>query len=453
MTAPMAGIAIGAIDQRLQLLRRWRHRTAHAGRRRCARDEHSAPWLPGPRSFRWVKVNEPTGSWGVLADGGRSFGYRICTTTLPLGSAQREVVQRFLGLLSKGNTLSITAPDALRLEELADLGELIAVGACEQERVSRRPAASRAALSCGSSARTPTFRRTFARRSARAKATSSGHRPARRALPPRLQNAEGLLDRVAADGAQHRVIAAQHCLELLLPVVDHLVGAQTSHQLRHCPCWWSWPPWRRASLANWMAKVPMPPAPRRNEDASARHADRHAPAAPAEDVRPTIGIDAACTKSRLAGFSAAARLGHDSELGRSSPCPGSKMLAKTASPGLKRVTRLPTSVTTPARSLPIVAGSWNFTTALKSPVGNHVVDRVSRSPRGPGPATRRASTCRARNLGEPDPGRLAIAFEGECFHGGTGPGSGVGRLAGLGELECLNDDGHHLQSQVFDDER
>ncbi len=50
------------------------------------------------------------------------------------------------------------------------------------------------------------------------------------------------------------------------------------------------------------------------------------------------------------------------------PVPWSK-LAKTASPTLNRVTRLPTSTTTPARSLPKVAGSWNFTTALKIPVG------------------------------------------------------------------------------------
>jgi hypothetical protein len=33
------------------------------------------------------------------------------------------------------------------------------------------------------------------------------------------------------------------------------------------------------------------------------------------EVSPTIGIDAACTKSRLAGFSAASALGHHRELG------------------------------------------------------------------------------------------------------------------------------------------
>jgi hypothetical protein len=86
------------------------------------------------------------------------------------------------------------------------------------------------------------------------------------------------------------------------------------------------------------------------------------------EVSPTIGIDAACTKSRLAGFSAAALSGTTAN-SAIEPVPWSKMLAKIASPGLKRVTRLPTSVTTPARSLPSVAGSWNFTTALKMPVG------------------------------------------------------------------------------------
>lgn len=38
-------------------------------------------------------------------------------------------------------------------------------------------------------------------------------------------------------------------------------------------------------------------------------------------------------------------------------------------PFLKRVTRLPTSVTTPATSLPMVAGSWNFRTGLNIPAG------------------------------------------------------------------------------------
>ncbi len=85
-------------------------------------------------------------------------------------------------------------------------------------------------------------------------------------------------------------------------------------------------------------------------------------------MSPTIGIDAACTKSRLVGFNAAALSGTTAN-SAIEPVPRSKMLAKTASPGLKRVTRLPTSVTTPARSLPSVAGSWNFKTALKRPVG------------------------------------------------------------------------------------
>jgi hypothetical protein len=43
------------------------------------------------------------------------------------------------------------------------------------------------------------------------------------------------------------------------------------------------------------------------------------------------------------------------------------MLAKTASPGLKRVTRLPTSDTTPAKSLPSVAGSFNRRMGLNVP--------------------------------------------------------------------------------------
>jgi hypothetical protein len=134
----------------------------------------------------------------------------------------------------------------------------------------------------------------------------------------------------------------------------------------------------------------------------------------------------------LAGFSAAALSGTTAN-SAIEPVPRSKMLAKTASPTLKRVTRLPTSVTTPARSLPIVAGSWNFTTALKSPVGImlsigftlcrvHLDQHFVGLQRG------------ARHVGEPDLGRLAIAFEGECFHGGSMGFWGV-RLAGLGEFE------------------
>ena len=74
------------------------------------------------------------------------------------------------------------------------------------------------------------------------------------------------------------------------------------------------------------------------------------------DVSPTIGIEAACTKSRFAGLSAAAFSGTTANSARV-PVPKSKTLAKTASPGVKRVTRLPTSTTTPAKSLPNVAGS------------------------------------------------------------------------------------------------
>lgn len=81
-----------------------------------------------------------------------------------------------------------------------------------------------------------------------------------------------------------------------------------------------------------------------------------------------MGIDAACTKSRLLGFSAAARSG-TTAYSAMEPVPWSKMLAKMASPTLTRATRLPTATTTPARSLPSVAGRSNFTTALKSPVG------------------------------------------------------------------------------------
>ena len=69
----------------------------------------------------------------------------------------------------------------------------------------------------------------------------------------------------------------------------------------------------------------------------------------AADVSPTIGMEAACTKSRFDGLSAAAFSGTTAN-SASAPVPRSKILAKTASPGLKRVTRLPTSTTTPAKS-------------------------------------------------------------------------------------------------------
>ena len=79
-------------------------------------------------------------------------------------------------------------------------------------------------------------------------------------------------------------------------------------------------------------------------------------------------MDAACSKLRLAGFSAAALSGTTAN-SAIAPVPRSKRLAKTASPGLKRVTLLPTSVTMPARSLPRVAGSWKCNTGLNIPVG------------------------------------------------------------------------------------
>ncbi len=85
------------------------------------------------------------------------------------------------------------------------------------------------------------------------------------------------------------------------------------------------------------------------------------------DVRLTIGREAACTKSRFAGFMAAAFSGTTANSARE-PVPISKMLAKISSPGVKRVTRLPTAMTTPDRSLPNVAGSLKCRTGLNIPV-------------------------------------------------------------------------------------
>ena len=87
------------------------------------------------------------------------------------------------------------------------------------------------------------------------------------------------------------------------------------------------------------------------------------------DVNATIGIEAACTKSRFAGLCAATLSGTRANSARAPPAPRSKMLANTASPGLNRVTRLPTSTTVPAKSLPSVAGSSNLRMGLNVPFG------------------------------------------------------------------------------------
>ena len=57
-------------------------------------------------------------------------------------------------------------------------------------------------------------------------------------------------------------------------------------------------------------------------------------------------MEAACRKSRLAGLCAAACSGTMANSARE-PVPRSKVLAKTASPGLNRVTPLPTETTVP----------------------------------------------------------------------------------------------------------
>ena len=67
-------------------------------------------------------------------------------------------------------------------------------------------------------------------------------------------------------------------------------------------------------------------------------------------------MEAARTKSRCAGFGAAAFSATTANSARA-PIRSRSMLAKTASPGLKRVTLPPTSATTPAKSLPSVAGN------------------------------------------------------------------------------------------------
>ena len=83
-------------------------------------------------------------------------------------------------------------------------------------------------------------------------------------------------------------------------------------------------------------------------------------------------------KSRLTGLSAAAFCQARAQIQRESPSPTGRILAKTASPCLKRVTRFPVSTTTPARSLPRVAGA-GADDRLKGRPWDHGIDGIQPS--------------------------------------------------------------------------
>jgi hypothetical protein len=202
-------------------------------------------------------------------------------------------------------------------------------------------------------------------RRARAKATSSGP-TSETSLPRGLQDADGLLDRVTPDGAQRRVVVAQHGLELLLLVVDHLVGAQAAHQVDIAG----------AGGGAHRGAQQLGQLDREGADAAGARRNEHLlPGAQADALlqrlpggQPDHRDRRRLHEVQVGRLQCGGALGHDRELGDRARAQVEDV-GEDASPTLKRVTRLPTSVTTPARSLPSVAGSWNFTTALKSPVG------------------------------------------------------------------------------------
>ena len=147
-------------------------------------------------------------------------------------------------------------------------------------------------------------------------------------------------------------------------------------------------------FASWIAKLPIPPEPAGiNTFCPARSFARSVSAC--QEVRLTIGSDAACTKSRVAGFNAA-RFSGTRTNSASEPVPLSKILANTSSPALKRVTRRPVATTTPDTSLPNVAGRLKCRTRLNMPVGimlsigfrptAYTLTRISSSP-GEGKST------------------------------------------------------------------
>jgi hypothetical protein len=132
-------------------------------------------------------------------------------------------------------------------------------------------------------------------------------------------------------------------------------------------------------------------------------------------VSPTIGIDAACTKSRLAGFSAASALRDHREFGDSAR-------TQVEDVGEDGIAWLETGHAAtdlghhPSQIAAQRGRKLEMQDRFEYSRQDHVVDRVhARSvdlyqqfvglQRGAG------------KVGEPDPGRLAIAFEGECFHG------------------------------------
>src|SRR5438046_6267026 len=169
------------------------------------------------------------------------------------------------------------------------------------------------------------------------------------------QNLEGFLWRFARDGAQNGIVVPQHILKFLLLVIDHLIGSQAPHQLHVAS----------AGRCRHLGSEVFRELDRERANASSACGDEHLVAG--LDVCTLLerlarrqsdhrDREAACTKSRCAGLSAAAFSGTIASSARA-PVRSPKMLAKTASPGLKRVTRLPTSITTPAKSLPSVAGS------------------------------------------------------------------------------------------------
>src|SRR6266511_5257785 len=144
---------------------------------------------------------------------------------------------------------------------------------------------------------------------------------------PGLQNLEGFLQRFARNSAQNGIVVPQHLFKFLLLVVNHHIASQASHQFR-VPGAGRCRTLAPRCFASWIANVAMPPAPagmntlwpglRCARSFSACHA-----------VSPTIGMEAACTKSRFARLSAAAFSGTSANSARA-PLPWSKMLAKTA---------------------------------------------------------------------------------------------------------------------------
>ncbi len=162
------------------------------------------------------------------------------------------------------------------------------------------------------------------------------------------------LQRFARKSTQHGIVVPQHLFNLLL-VVSITTSAPRLCTNSAFPALVVVATLAPRCFASWIANVPMPPEPagtnnfwpgwRCARSFSACHA-----------VSPTIGMEAACAKSNFAGFSTATLSGTAANSARA-PVRSPKMLATTASPGLNRVTSRPTSTTTPAKSLPTVAGN------------------------------------------------------------------------------------------------